>query len=257
MAVRCNQRLPSSVKGEAIGLRRAAFAPPVLANWLPAVVLLAALFMPQVTGCDNLPVRPIDSLLLEAADQPWRAPVICWQHFYGLFVTVLFAAVLVSDREKSDRKLAFSTVGFWACLVPYVAISSFVGSDQVEMALVVGSLPLVALPSYLCYMALRHKDWISAWARLATSIAVVGMAWTFMSYVFNRGSRSGIFVTYGSLLLLAIAPWWLRVKWQRALISSSELSTPIRFRIWHLFAVSTLVALAYGYYHYVVPMFDG
>ena len=74
-------------------------------------------------------------------------------------------------------------------------------------------------PGETVTMLVKPIQWNSS---LATSIAALGILWTFASYAFNRGSRYGIFVTYGSLLVLAIAPWWLRVRWRRALISSSE-----------------------------------
>lgn len=257
MAANTNLEPRSNLSGERARRRSALFSFPLFANWFPAVMLAAALFMPQVTGCDNLPVRPVDNLISAAEEQPFSAFFVCWQHFYGVFVVVLFACVVASDRATSDRKLAYCTIAFWSLLVASIMIGFLTDFDRDDTGFFVGMLPLVVIPSYLCYAALKRHDWISAWARLATSIAVLGMLWTFASYVFNRGSRYGIFVTYCSLLLLAIAPWWLRVRWRRALISSSEPSTPIRYRIWHVFAATTLLALMYGYYRYVVPMFDG
>ena len=117
--------------------------------------------------------------------------------------------------------------------------------------------PLVLLPSVWCYQSVRRRDWISAWARIATSIAILGIPWTFFVHLFNRGPRFGIYVTYASLVMLAIAPWWLRVRWKPILIGIGEPATPIRFHTWHLLAATTLFAAIYGYYRYVVPMIEG
>ena len=236
--------------------RNALFKFPVLANWGPGIVLLAALFMPQITGCDGLPVRPVDQFLSKVEQQPLSALMGCWQHFYGLFVVVLFAGVVVADRSRSDRNLAYGVIGFWVGLIVVAVFGTVIDPEPntVESCLIL--LPFVVFPSWWCYAASRRRDWISAWARLATSIAVLGMMWTYLIYVFNRGARYGIFVTYGSLLLLAIVPWWLRTRWRKVLISASEPATPIRFRIWHLLVASTLFALLHTYYRYVVPMFD-
>ncbi len=236
--------------------RRSPFAFSLLANWIPAATLLAALFMPQVTGCDNLPVRPMDKLVSATEERSLTGALVFWQHFYGLFVLVLFATVFVSDRATSDKKLAIGTTAFWAVVVGSFSISLIVDSNSLEPGFIFAMLPFIVFPSYIGYVALRRRDWISAWARLASSIAVLGMLWTYLSYLFNRGPRYGIFVTYGSLLLLALAPWWLRVNWRRALIGASEPTTPIRFGIWHLLAASTFMALLYAYYSYLVPLLD-
>ena len=245
-------KTPSSDRESA---RAAFFALPVLANWLPGIILLAAILMPQVTGCDNRPVRPLDTLA-KAADDPFQIFVL-WQHWYGAFVIALFAVVLTTDRADSDRKLAGGVLGFWLLVVAIMLIGPLLGEGpgpSLEDYLTM--MPFILLPTLWSLASLKRRDWISAWARTATSISLIGVLWTYMTYLFNRGARYGIFVTYGSLMLLAIAPWWLRVRWKQTLIASTEPATPIRFQIWHVLAAMTLFALVYGYYRYLVPAFD-
>ncbi|MFK8112372.1 MAG: hypothetical protein AB8B91_09225 [Rubripirellula sp.] len=165
---------------------------------------------------------------------------------------LLFAIVLIAeDRSRSDRKLAFTMIAFWGVTGLVFIVAAVLEDDSIEYA---GFLPVVVVPGVWSFFAIKRRDWISAWARLATSTAALGIIWTFMTYLFHSGTRIGIFVTYASLGMLAIAPWWLKGRWRQILIGKGEPATPIQFQIWHLISATTLVAAVYGYYRYVVPV---
>lgn len=224
-------------------------------------MLLASFWMPHIRGCDGKVLTPSkDAGEMLVAGEVFEAALAYWPYLC-VFVTssVLIICVLARWRHTDivllvtqGLLLGSVLVGCWFRLIGQRQRGEFLtGPPLKELFL---ELPPLVITAVWCGQAIRRRDWITAWARLATLSAVFSIYWLFVSYLFGKESFYGLYVAYIALAGLVVSPWWFRASWERMLISSEARRRPLQFRLGQLLFVVGLIAVLYGYYRYLPPL---
>jgi predicted outer membrane lipoprotein len=184
-------------------LPRRLFAWPVASNWSLGLLLAAAFWMPHVRGCDGKIVVPSDNaaMLIENGEAN-KAIISFWPYAFGLLTALAIFIVAALRFQKADQLLLAVQVLAWCSLWGIIAIESPPKATQDNADLI----PPLVLPTLWCVLSIRKRDWITAWARLTTTMAVLSIPWLFLTNLFGKETYYGMVCAYVGIVGLAIAP---------------------------------------------------
>ena len=246
-----NHSETSDVRDEVCSLPRRLIAWPVSSNWSLGLLLAAAFWMPHVRGCDGRIVVPSENAAMLIEDGEANKVIIYfWPYAFGLLTALSIFTVAAFRFQKTDQLLLSAQVLAWCFLWVVIAIEAQPKATEDNADLI----PPLLLPTLWCFLSVRKRDWITAWARLTTAMAVLSIPWLFLTNLFGKETYYGMVCAYAGILGLAIAPWSFRWNWERVLISPHCVTRPIRFRLSNLLFVMALGAALYAYYRYLTPL---
>lgn len=238
---------------------RAVFAPCVAPTWTAGLVLFLCLWLPQFTGCDGIDVRPIDRIArADGFEQQLEAVAVLWPHWFGLLTAVALVAVAVVRPADPGRYLVIAPLTVWVALlfVTGAQLALHPPPSKQDWLEVLLWLPIVLAPGVWAGFALCRRQWLAAWARLTSTLAVLVYPMLVLSTLPSRSSLYGMTVALVAAACLAPLAWILRWRGRRALVDRRASTEPIRFRLGQLVLFTTLVAATLGYYRLMPWLVD-
>lgn len=229
-------------------------------NWTAGSLLLATLWMPHFTGCNNRPIRPIEMWSeIHNGDDFLGATMFSWPYLWGGLFAVTMIAVALVRPQHPERVLLGSAASVYLLItlafLISVAVSLFrslsTASRESDTDWIWAFAPVVMAPGVWAAMAVRRGDLFSAWARLSTGLTCCAVPTIMLLGVFAQDSRYGFNLAMLACGVMVPGCWALRWRGQRALLDRTAPPEKFRFRLMHLVAWVTFIAAVCGYYRFL------